>query len=246
MFGTVDIGKGWHSQVCQRAIGGIYTCHKMRHSRLSPQSHTYVWESFHIFIMARQRPFCTLSRFKLLQVDRGSSVPLAKCSFGMIPLSRHSVVDHQGRSTPLPTMWYEHLVLRWLELLLNQEICFWMEACAWQGVGHGVGVSGHLRGGSDLRCWRRFGVCGERLSPTVHTRRVLGRAFKRPVIILHVPFRAISTCPVCLEQPHEEQANAAVEKQRAIVSKSEKRRIDSIVRKAERVIGECQPYIQHV
>ena len=28
-----------------------------------------------------------------------------------------------------------------------------MEACAWQGVGHGVGVSGHLLGGSDLRCW---------------------------------------------------------------------------------------------
>ena len=41
--------------------------------------------------MARQRPFCTLSLFKLLQVDQGSSVPLAKCSFGMIPLSRHSV-----------------------------------------------------------------------------------------------------------------------------------------------------------
>ena len=58
---------------------------------LSPQSHTSVWESFHIFIIARQRPFCTLSRFKLLQVDQGSSVPLAKCSFGMIPLSRHSV-----------------------------------------------------------------------------------------------------------------------------------------------------------
>ena len=25
-----------------------------------------------------------------------------------------------------------------------------MEACAWQGVGHGVGVSGHLLGGSGL------------------------------------------------------------------------------------------------
>ena len=41
--------------------------------------------------MAQHHPFCTLSRFKLLQVDQGSSVPLAKCSFGMIPLSRHSV-----------------------------------------------------------------------------------------------------------------------------------------------------------
>ena len=58
---------------------------------LSPQSHTSVWESFHIFIIARHRSFCTLSRFKLLQLDKGSSVQLAKCSFGMIPLSRQSV-----------------------------------------------------------------------------------------------------------------------------------------------------------
>ena len=41
--------------------------------------------------MARHRPFCTLNRFKLLQVDQGSSVPLAKCSFEMIPLSGYSV-----------------------------------------------------------------------------------------------------------------------------------------------------------
>ena len=32
VFGTVDTGKGWHSQVCPHAIGGINTCHKMRHS----------------------------------------------------------------------------------------------------------------------------------------------------------------------------------------------------------------------
>ena len=49
---------------------------------LSPQSHTSVWESFHIFTIARQRPFCTLSRFKLLQVDQGSSAPLAKVHLG--------------------------------------------------------------------------------------------------------------------------------------------------------------------
>ena len=35
----------------------------------------------------------------------------------------------------------------------------------------------------------------------------------QPVIILHVSFRAMSTCPVCLERPHEEQAYSAVEKQ---------------------------------
>ena len=33
MFGTVDTGKGWHSQVCPHAIGCITTCHKMRHSQ---------------------------------------------------------------------------------------------------------------------------------------------------------------------------------------------------------------------
>ena len=43
----------------------------------------------------------------------------------------------------------------------------------------------------------------------------IGVAFKQPVIILHVSFRAMSTCPVCLERPHEEQSYSAVEKQSA-------------------------------
>ena len=59
-------------------------------------------------------------------------------------------------------------------LLLSQEISFRMEACVWQGVGHGVGVSSHLLGGSDLRCGQPFGVCEEGLSPPVHKSRVLG------------------------------------------------------------------------
>ena len=36
VFGTFDTGKVWHSQVCPRAIGGINTCHKMRHSLSLP------------------------------------------------------------------------------------------------------------------------------------------------------------------------------------------------------------------
>ena len=88
VFGTVYTGKDWHSQVCPRASPHVIRWDIVC---LSPRSHTSVCESFHIFIMARQRPFCTLSRFKLLQVVQGSSVTLAKCSFGMIPLSRHSV-----------------------------------------------------------------------------------------------------------------------------------------------------------
>ena len=90
-----------------------------------------------------------------------------------------------------------------------------MEACAWQGVGHGVGVSCHLVGGSYLRCWQPFGVCREGAIPASANKQGIGVAFKQPVIILHVSFRAISTCQVCLERPHEEQANSAVEKQSA-------------------------------
>ena len=78
-----------------------------------------------------------------------------------------------------------------------------------------MGVSCHLLGGSYLRCWQPFGVCREGLSPPVQISRVFGVAFKQPVIIIHVSFRAISTCQVCLERPHEEQANSAVEKQSA-------------------------------
>ena len=51
--------------------------------------------------------------------------------------------------------------------------------------------------------------------PTSAYKHGIGVAFKKPVIIRHVSFRAISTCPVCLERPHEEQAKSAVEKQRA-------------------------------
>ena len=53
------------------------------------------------------------------------------------------------------------------KLFLDVSLCL-------QGVGHGVGVSGHLLGGSDLRWRQPFGVCGEGLSPPVHTSRVLG------------------------------------------------------------------------
>ena len=51
--------------------------------------------------------------------------------------------------------------------------------------------------------------------PASAYRHGIGVAFKQPVIILYVSFGAISTCPVCLEQPHEEKAYSAVEKQRA-------------------------------
>ena len=46
------------------------------------------------------------------------------------------------------------------------------------------------------------------------TSRVVGVAFKQPVIILHVSFRAISTCPASMfGTALGEQANSGVEKQ---------------------------------
>ena len=36
VFGTVDTGKGWDCQMFPRAIGGITTCRKMRHSLSLP------------------------------------------------------------------------------------------------------------------------------------------------------------------------------------------------------------------
>ena len=45
----------------------------------------------------------------------------------------------------------------------------------------------------------------------------IGVAFKQLVIILHESFRAVSTCLVCLERPHEEQAYSAVENANAVV-----------------------------
>ena len=71
-------------------------------------------------------------------------------------------------------------------LLLNQESCFWMDVCAWQGVGHGVDVWDQLPGGSDLRYWQPFCV-----------------------------YREVPTCLIYLERGHEEQANSDVEKQSA-------------------------------
>ena len=110
------------------------------------------------FHPGRLRPFSTLSRFILLQVDQVSSVPLAMCSFRMIPLSRHSV-DRSQRAFHSST----HNVVRttrWKAVLGGR----W----PWNGC---LSVSGHLLGGSDLRCWQPFGVCGEGLSPPVHTSR---------------------------------------------------------------------------
>ena len=87
--------------------------------------------------IARQRSFCTLSRFKLLQVDQGSSVPLAKCSFGMIPLSRHSVdrsprAFHSSIHNVVRASCFEVLSASVESRKLDGSLC-WMEA--WMEAG---------------------------------------------------------------------------------------------------------------
>ena len=121
----------------------------------------------------------------------------------MIPLSRHAV-DCSPRGFHYST---HNVVRTYCVEVLSASVC------TWQGDGHGVDVSDHLLGGSDLRCWQPFGVCAEGLSPPVYNKQGIEVAFKQPVIILHVSFIAISTSQVCLERPHEEQARSAVEKQ---------------------------------
>ena len=59
-----------------------------------------------------------------------------------------------------------------------------------------------------LRMWRGA-------IPANACKQGIGVAFKQSVIILPVSSRAISTCPVCLERSHEEQAHSAVEKESA-------------------------------
>ena len=163
--------------------------------------------------MARQRPFCTLSRFKLLQVDQGPSVPLAKCSFGMIPLSRHSV-DRSPRAFHSST----HNVVRAScfevvsgsvesrKLFLEGSLCL-ARCWPWSGC---LGSYSWRQRSALLATFRRM---WRGAIPAHANKQVIEVVFKQPVIILHVTFRAISTCPVCMERPHEEQANSAVEKQ---------------------------------
>ena len=150
--------------------------------------------------MARQRPFCTLSRFKLPQVEQGSSVPLAKCSFGMIPLSRHSVdhslyAFHSSTHNVVLASCFEvvRASVESRKLFLDGSMCLpgrW----PWSGC---LGSSSWRQRSALLATFRR--MWGGALPASAY-RQGIGVAFKQPVIILHVSFRAISTYPVCLER----------------------------------------------
>ena len=87
----------------------------------------------------------------------------------MIPLSRHSV-DRSPRAFHSSThnvvrACFEvlHAFVESRKLFLDGSLCL---------AGHGVDVWGQPLGGSDLSYWQSFCVCGEGLSPPVHTSRV--------------------------------------------------------------------------
>ena len=142
-------------------------------------------------------------------------MPLAMCSFGMSPLSRHSV-DRSPRALHSST----HIVVRASgfevltasvksrKLFLDGSMCL---AVRWPCSGC-LGSSYWRQRSALLATFRR--MWGGAIPDSAY-KHGIGVAFKQPVIILHVSFRAISTCPVCLERPHDEQANVAVEKQNA-------------------------------
>ena len=92
----------------------------------------------------------------------------------------------------------------------SQYGCFWMEACAWQGVGHGLDVWDQLLGGgSDLRYWQSFCMLGEAIPASAYKQAIgeFGVGFT-PVIIPHVSFRAVSSSVVGPDRPHDEHANS--------------------------------------
>ena len=139
-------------------------------------------------------------------------MPLAKCSFGMIPLSRHSVDRSPNPSTRnvVRASCFEVVSasVESIKLFVDGSLCL---AGRWPWSGCLVSSSWRQLS-ALLATFRR--MSGGAI-PASANKQGIGVAFKQPVIILHVSFRAISTCQVCLERPHEEQANSAVEKQSA-------------------------------
>ena len=139
-------------------------------------------------------------------------MPVAMCSFGRSLGHATQLIDNQGRSTPQYGRNILFEVLRAsvesIKLFLDGSLCL---AGRWPWSGFLVSSSWRQRF-ALLPIFRR--MWGGAIPASAY-KQSIGVAFKQPVIILHVSFRAISTCPVCLERLHEEQANSAVERQSA-------------------------------
>ena len=186
-------------------LGASPHCHKMIHS-LSLPTVTYICTGelphFH------HSPTTSFLHSQPIQTPPsgpGAPVPLVKCSFGMIPLSRHSV-DRSPRAFHSST----HNMVRAScfesrKLFLDGSMCL-AGRWPWSGC---LGSSSWRQRSALAATFQR--VWGGAI-PASEYEQGIAIAFKQPVIILHVSFKAMSTCPVCLERPNEEQTYSAVEK----------------------------------
>ena len=129
-------------------------------------------------------------------------MPRAKSSFGMIHSSTRNVV----RASCFEVV---SASVESRKLFLGGSLCL-AGRWPWSGC---LGSSSWRQRSALLTTFRRMWVGA---IPASAYKQGIGVAFKQPVIILHVSFRSISTCPVCLERPREGQANnSAVEKESA-------------------------------
>ena len=136
-------------------------------------------------------------------MDQGSYVPLAKCSFGMIALSRHSVdrsprVFHSSTHNVVRASCFEVLnaSVESRKLFLDGSL-YLAGRWPWSGC---LGSSSWRQRSALATTFRR--MWGGAIPASAY-KQGIGVAFKQPVIIPHVSFGAMSTCPVCLERPHE-------------------------------------------
>ena len=91
MFGLVDTGKGWNSQVCPRAIEGTTTCHRMRHSLSLPTVILHLCERASTFSSWLNIVLSALSAdSSSSKWTRDHPYGWPRLYFGMITLSRHS------------------------------------------------------------------------------------------------------------------------------------------------------------
>ena len=142
-------------------------------------------------------------------------MPLAKCSIGMIPLSGNSVdrspgVFHSCTHNVVRASCFEVLSasVELRKLFLGGSL-YLAGRWPWSGC---LGSSSWRQRSALAATFRR--MWGEAIPASAY-KKGIGVAFKQLAIILHGSFRAMSTCPVCLERPHEKQAYSAVEKQSA-------------------------------
>ena len=173
VFGTVDTGKGWKSQVCPRAIGGITTCHKMRHS-LSLPTVTYICMGelphFH------HSP--TTSFLHSQPIQAPPSGPGLVCAAGQM------FIWDDPSVTPLSWSFTKGVPLLYPQcgtsILFWGVKCFCVSGCkpvlgralAMEWVSRVIFLEAAICVGGNLSALAS--VCGEELSPPVHTSRVLG------------------------------------------------------------------------